>query len=439
MEALKKHPTDSLSVIGLGKVGLPLAANLASAGSPVFGYDPDPVRRDLLSSHDPQQDEIFYENGLSHALKEGAVNLTAVDNMAEAILASAISFVIVPTPSLQNGSFSLSFVESVCSEIGKTLRSKAEDHLIVLVSTVSPASVADTIVPVLERASGKTCGKGFSFCYSPALIALGDVIKGFAEPDFAFVGEVDENGADQLNAFYSDRLPPETPIHRMSAESVEIAKLALNNFLTMKIGFSNLIGHLCDRTPNADVHDVLGALGNDTRIGGKFLNAGMGFGGPCLPRDNAALSASLSSVDLEPYLPEAIARSNMDHTTRLAMIADPHRNVGVIGLGYKAASPVTLDSAAIALCNILIERGRNVYAFDPLADKMDFGSLHEQVILVSSLSKLFELVEMAFLTADLQSSGEFAENFPDEVMLIDVSSRLANDERHSHVRIFGKS
>lgn len=438
IEKVEKNEKEALSVIGLGKVGLPLAANLASSGSPVVGYDPDPVRRELLNCHDPEQGKILYEKGLSQSLIDGAGNLSTVDNITEAVLDSAISFIIVPTPSHEDGSFSLSYVENVCSSIGMALRRKTDCHLIVLVSTVSPGSVADTLVPLLEQTSGKVCGEGFGFCYSPALIALGDVIKGFAQPDFSFVGEVDRNGADQLMEFYSDRLPPGTPIHRMSAQSVEIAKIALNNFLTMKIGFSNLIGHLCDRTPKANASDVLGALGDDARVGKKFLNAGMGFGGPCLPRDNAALSASFAAVDMDPHFPDCIARSNIDHTARLATLADSYKSVGVIGLGYKAASPVTLDSASIALCNALIARGRSVYAFDPLMDKMDLGSLHEHVVLASSRSEMFAQTEMVFLTADYQSTNDLTESLLDGVKLIDVSGRFRNVDKHPNIRIFGE-
>lgn len=438
MGQAQKRNRKTLAVIGLGKVGLPLAASLASSGSLVLGYDTDPNRAELLKSHDPEQNEIQHEKRLSQFLTDGVGNLSAVDSIAEAIAASAISFVIVPTPSLEDGSFSPSYVEHACFEIGKSLRDKTGDHLVVLVSTVSPGATADTIVPLLERVSGKSCGKGFGFCYSPALIALGDVIRGFLEPDFAFVGEVDQKGADQLVDFYSDLFPPGTPLHRMSAQSVEIAKIALNNFLTMKIGFSNLIGRLCDRTPNANARDVLGALGDDERIGKKFLNAGMGFGGPCLPRDNAALCASFGAVGIHPYLPDAIARCNADHTVQLAMLADDKKKVTVLGLGYKSGTPVTSDSASIALCNALIARDRDVCAFDPLAGKMDLHSLHQQVIIASTLGEALEQAEIIYLTVDHKTMRNLSINLPDNARLIDVSGGFENVDGSNHVHTFGK-
>lgn len=438
MERSPQHNHDTLAVIGLGKVGLPIAAALASSGSKVVGYDPNLIRRRLLKYHNPTQDEILYENELSESLTIGADNLTAADTVAKVILNSAISFIIVPTPSLEDGSFSLAYIEDVCHDIGKALRDKTDSHLIVLVSTVSPGSVASTIIPILERVSGKTCGKGFNFCYSPALIALGDVISGFVQPDFAFVGEVDCAGADRLEELYTNLLPAGTPLHRMSAQSVEIAKIALNNFLTMKIGFSNLIGHLCDRTPNANAQDVLDALGEDKRIGKKFLKAGMGFGGPCLPRDNAALSASFTSVDIDPYFPDAILRSNEDHTLRLASLAGSHQRVAVLGLGYKSNTPVTLDSASITLCNTLVSRGYDVYAFDPLADKMDLRALRDEVILLSTLTEALDKAETVFLTVDQKAIGFSFENLPAARQLIDLSGGMEVGGSRKNIRTFGK-
>src|SRR5262249_54009536 len=153
---------------------------------------------------------------------------------------ASIVFLVVPTPSMPSGDFLLDHVTAVLTELAYTVRHRDLPLLIVLVSTVSPGSVYGALLPLLVELTGRACGDGFSFCYSPALIALDHVVPGFLRPDFAFVGEVDKTGADRLECYYRHVLSNETRLFRMSAQSVEIAKLALNNFLTLKISFANL-------------------------------------------------------------------------------------------------------------------------------------------------------------------------------------------------------
>lgn len=427
----------AVSVIGLGKVGLPLAACLASAGFDVCGFDTNPAQAEMLEHHDPADDAICFEAGLSDHLIAGASRLWAAQDIADAIRNSTMSFIIVPTPSVEDGSFALSYVEAVCTDIAHALRDIGHNHVIVLVSTVSPGSVDGHIVPLLEKLSGKRCGPDFGVCYAPALIALGDVITGFTRPDLAFVGEVDGQGADRLMAFYQRFLPSDTPLHRMRATSVEVAKIALNNFLTMKIGFSNMIGHLCARTADANAQHVLSALGDDKRIGKKFLNAGMGFGGPCLPRDNAALAASFRAAALETQFPDAIAQSNVDHATHLAALAQGHMRACVLGLGYKAASPVTLESASITLCNMLHHQGYKVSAFDPLTDKMDLQALNADVVIQPTLADAVDAAEIIFLTVAPEAFPGLADLLPNHVQLIDVHGGLPEYPERINIIRFG--
>lgn len=376
---------DNAAVIGLGKVGICLAASLASVAPRVHGYDIDPDRCALLSPAAEDAAPLDFEAGLFDRLSARRDKLVLSGSIGAAIRSSAISFVILPTPSKPDGSFSNQFLEAAFTEIGAAIKSIEHHHIVVLVSTVSPGSVNGRLRDILETCSGKICGDGFGLVYSPALIALGNVIKGFEEPDFAFIGEVDAGSADRLEQFYRHFLKDGTPLHRMAAESAEIAKIALNNFLTMKITFANLIGHLSGRVDGANAQEVLGAIGADHRVGKAFLSAGMGFGGPCLPRDNAALSAALATVDLPRSLPDDIKAHNHAHNKLIAKEAGltPTDYVAVLGLGYKAGSPITLDSAAIDLCNSLAETGyAAVIAIDAQASEMDLDSLHASVKVV---------------------------------------------------------
>lgn len=412
-----------VSIIGLGKVGLPMAAGFAAAGVTVSGYDQDPARRALLLDHDPDSAEIRFEKGLSDSLKTGKPNLRPALTLAEAIAASDISFVIVPTPSQPDGSFALDYVIAVFAEIGKALKVKPVAHAVVLVSTVSPGAMTDTLAILLEHHSGLKLGADFHLLYAPALIALGDVIAGFMRPDFAFVGETDPVGGDRLSAFYAAILPDGTPLHRMSAQSVEIAKIALNNFLTLKISFSNIVGSLCDRTPGADALDVLHALGDDHRIGSAYLRPGMPFGGPCLPRDNAALAASLNAAALTAELPDAALAANAGHMVRLAERAEggPGKTVAVMGLGYKNNSNLTLGSGAIEICNLIAKTGAKVRAFDPLIRDMDLEALDDAVEQFADIAKAVSGCNTVLITHFCAEYGAIKPHIDETVKVIDIS------------------
>lgn len=415
-----------ISIIGLGKVGLPMAAGFGAAGVKVTGYDSDPKRRALLLAHDLEDRAICFEEGLSAALDKARPNLQTADNMAEALLASEICFVIVPTPSEADGSFSLDYVAAAFAEIGQALPLLDRVQLIVLVSTVSPGSVSETLIGVLEKHSGLVLGKGFHLAYSPALIALGDVIKGFLQPDFAFIGETHAGGGDQLAAFLRDILPKDTPLHRMSAQSVEIAKIALNNFLTMKISFSNLIGQLCDETSGADANHVLGALGDDHRIGRDCLKPGMPFGGPCLPRDNAALAASLQKAGLAPDFPNAAFGINQEQMRLLANLTDPGpgKIIAVIGLGYKAGSNLTDDSAAIVICNQIAQAGAEVRASDLQINHMDLTALDADVMRFADIEEAVRGCDTVLITGYAKTDIDVRNICHPTTRVIDIGYRL---------------
>lgn len=415
----------TVAVIGLGKVGLPLAAALATRGVQVQGFDPQANRRALLRSHDPAQADIRHERGLSDALISAESRLHAADSIASAVAAADFAFVIVPTPSQADGHFSPEAVEAALAAIGEA-PDRRGGLVVSVVSTVSPGTTRSRLQPLLERHANQYCGEGISLCYSPALIALGNVLDGFLKPDFAFVGEVDTVGADRLERFFADTFISGVPLRRMSAESVEVAKIALNNFLTTKISFANLIGQLCETIRGADAAAVLGALGQDSRIGPKCLAPGLGFGGPCLPRDTAALAASLAGAGLHGSLPETVGVLNEQHTDFLAQIDGPvdGRSVTVLGLAYKAGSNVTIDSAAVALCNRLAELGASVTAMDPSTRAMDLSALDAGIRVVSEPGADIMDCDLLLATGTVDLPAEAWELLPARATIIDLGGRV---------------
>jgi UDPglucose 6-dehydrogenase len=355
------------SVVGLGKLGASMAAAIASKGHQVIGVDVNHRSVDAINAgRAPVQ-----ETGLGELIAQNRDRLRATMSHDEAIRESELTFVIVPTPSDDRGAFSLQYVAYAFREIGKALAKKDGYHTIVLTSTVLPGAMRHGLVPVLEQHAGKAAGTGFGVCYSPEFIALGSVIRDFLNPDFLLIGELDAQSGDHLAACYADIMGASTPVQRMSLENAELAKIAVNSFVTTKITFANMLAELCGAMPGGDIDVVSNAIGMDTRIGRKYLTGGLGFGGPCFPRDNVALAFIANALGGRGDLLVTTDRLNRSLAERilhdLRSRVSREVTVAVLGLAYKPASHVIEESQAMMMAKAFLERGARVLAYDPLA------------------------------------------------------------------------
>src|SRR5574341_435341 len=182
----------NISVIGLGKLGAPLAAVMAYKGHTVIGVDTNPT---FVMAINEGQTPVR-EPGLAEMIGQARARLSATDDYQRAIANSELTFIIVPTPSEPEGAFSLKYVLEAIKQIGKALRSKTGFHLAVLTSTVMPGATGNAILPALVEYSGKQCGRDFGLCYNPEFIALGSVIRNMLQPDFILIGESDTQSGD---------------------------------------------------------------------------------------------------------------------------------------------------------------------------------------------------------------------------------------------------
>ena len=187
-----------VSVVGLGKLGVCMAACMASKGHSVIGVDVNPVtlRRVQLG------EAPVVEPGLRELMAETKERFTGTNDYSQAVLQTSVTFIVVPTPSEDGGGFSLQYVKQAAREIGRALKKKNSYHLVVLTSTVLPGSSEYGVIPLLEQESGKRCGKDFGFCYGPEFIALGSVIRDFLNPDFVLIGQFDQRSGEILESFY---------------------------------------------------------------------------------------------------------------------------------------------------------------------------------------------------------------------------------------------
>lgn len=362
---------ERLAVVGLGKLGLSLATSFAVRGFDVLGVDlSESVVAKVNAGVAP-----LPEPGLDAALRSVAgVTLRATLSIEAAVLHGDVTFILVPSASLADGRFGTAELESALVPLCRAVAAHGkEHHVLVLCSTVQPGACAARLVPLIEQVSGRVCGAGIGVCYNPELVALGATLDGFQRPDLVLIGKSDQRSGELVEGIQRKLVRNNAPIRRMSLASAEIAKLALNAYVTMKISYANLIAQLCDRIPDADPDAVTGALGADSRIGPKFLRGGTSFGGPCFPRDTKAFMRMARDHGLPPDLLAAVdgindAQGDLLARTVLAQVSKaPARRVGVLGLAYKGGTPVIAASAAVALIHRLRREEIAVVGYDRLA------------------------------------------------------------------------
>jgi len=358
---------DRISVFGLGKLGSAMLACFAHKGWQVIGVDIDEeVVRKVNQGESP-----VYEPGVGPLIRDNKARIKATLDCSYAIMETDISFIIVPTPSLANGSFTTQHVEAVVAEIGSVLRSKDRYHTVVVTSTVLPGDMM-FIRELLERTSGKACGNTFGLCYNPDFIALGSIVRDFLNPDMVLIGESDRQAGDRLEKIHLKLVDGAPEVHRMNFYNAELTKIALNSYCTLKITFANTLAEFCENIPGGDADVVTAALGADSRIGHKYLKGGLSYGGPCFPRDNRAISHSARKFGSRTPLAEMTDTLNDYHRHQrlpeklLGMLKQKNTNrLSVLGVTYKKDTSEVEESAALSIIRVLGKKGVKIKVYDP--------------------------------------------------------------------------
>jgi UDPglucose 6-dehydrogenase len=355
------------AVIGLGKLGSCLAAVLAAAGHEVVGVDNNPAIVDAVNAGRAP----VVENDLQETIDRSKGRLRATSDYADAVSATDLAFVIVPTPSGTDKMFVNDFVIAAVEEIGEALRADAHPYVVNITSTVMPGSTGGPIREALERAAGRSLGDDLGLCYSPEFIALGSVVRDLQHPDLILVGESDARSGELVASVTSSICNTTPAIRRMTWPNAELAKIAINTFVTTKISYANMLAEMCERIPGGDIDVVTGAVGSDSRIGSSYMRGATGYGGPCFPRDNVALSRLASTLGIDASLADATDSINIRQPQRLAErireVAPAGASVTVLGLAYKPETPVADESQGAALARRLADLGFDVTVHDPLA------------------------------------------------------------------------
>lgn len=351
-----------ISIFGLGYVGTVSAGCLASEGHQVVGVDPVAAKVDLINRGQSPIIEEDISGIIAEAAHAGRLRATADSD--QAILDTDVSFVCVGTPSQPNGNLDLQYIRRICEQVGEALKSKASRHTVVIRSTILPGTMQNTVIPTLERASGKKAGADFGVCNNPEFLREGSAVKDFRCPPKTVIGELDQASGDILATLYAHL---EAPLIRTDLNTAEMIKYVDNSWHALKIGFANEIGNIC-KSFGIDAHAVMDIFCQDRKlnISSTYLRPGFAFGGSCLPKDLRALSYHAKVRDLQlPILSSILPSNELQVSRGLQMIMNKgNMRVGVLGFSFKAGTDDLRESPIIEVIERLIGKGYDLCIYD---------------------------------------------------------------------------
>lgn len=355
-----------ISIFGLGYVGTVTAACISEMGHEVFGVDVKRAKVRAMKNGSSPINESCVDEMISRGVREGRIQATT--NPKEAVMNSEMGIVCVGTPSNRDGSLDLRAVKNVTAEIGQALTKKEEHFLFVLRSTVLPGTVHSTVLPIIERTSGKIHGSSYSVVFHPEFLREGNAVEDFLNPPKIVIGEIEKGSGDKVSQLYTDI---DAPVFRTSIKVAEGVKYADNAFHALKITFANEMGQLF-KSLDVDSREVMDIFVADKKlnISPKYLRPGFAFGGSCLPKDLRALMAVSNSKDLKLPMLEGILPSNEHQINRVVKIIENEKpiTIGLVGLSFKPGTDDLRESPLLKLATDLIDEGYKVEIFDPLVN-----------------------------------------------------------------------
>ncbi|HEX6207421.1 MAG TPA: UDP-glucose/GDP-mannose dehydrogenase family protein [Actinomycetota bacterium] len=352
-----------VTVVGTGHVGLVTCASLAALGHEVVGTDADGEKiAQLQRGLSP-----FFEPGLDELVREGVASgrLNFTSEMAEAVPGAEVIFISVGTPPKVDGEANLIAVESVAREVA---RHATVEGVLVEKSTV-PAGTGARLRRAMRHESGAHL---LEVASNPEFLSEGTAVRDAMEPQRILVGADSERAFQAMRRLYAPLVERGTPLIETDVETAELAKYVCNAFLALKVSFINAVARVCERT-GADVVDVADVMGADPRIGRSFLNAGLGFGGSCFPKDVRAFQRLVGRLGYEFPLLDEVVRVNEEsleatlEKVREALWNVEGKRVAVLGLSYKPGTDDVRFSPAMVLVQRLLSEGATVVAYDPHA------------------------------------------------------------------------
>lgn len=308
-------------------------------------------------------------------------------------------------------------------------------------STVTPGTTRNIVRPIIEKNSGKKCGKDFLLCFNPEFLSEGNAIKGALNPDYIVIGGYNKKSADTLanlyREFYKEKTPP---IIKTNIPTAELIKYANNFLLATKISFINTIANMCEKIPCTDIRKIAETIGKDHRINPHFLNAGLGWGGSCFPKDLKALITFSKKLGYNPTLIEATWKANEDQikfTIQKVKKELKHlkgKKIAILGLAFKPNTDDIREAQSIKIINQLEKEGATITAYDPMAIPNAKKILKEKINYASSAIECLKNADCAILATEWKEfkklkPEDFTQNMQKPI-LID-GRRIYNPEKFS--------
>lgn len=350
-----------LCVVGVGYVGLVTAACFADLGSRVIALDIDKnkidgLMRGVMPIYEPELEELVERN-----VQAGRLSFTT--SYVEGLKETDYVFIAVGTPSGENGEADLRYVESAAQSIAKHMQAP----LIIVNKSTVPVGTGDYVAEIVQRHQSNPIP--FSVVSCPEFLREGSAIGDFMNPHRIVLGSLDHDAAEKVAQLH---LPLRAPIMITDLRTAEMIKYASNAFLSTKISFINEIANICEAL-GADVKEVAVGMGYDNRIGLHFLEAGLGYGGSCFPKDVLALAHMAKEKGRHPQLLQAVIEINTDRRSMAVnklkeMVGDfKAKTIGVLGLAFKPNTDDMRDAPSLNIANELLKAGAKVKAYDPVA------------------------------------------------------------------------
>jgi UDPglucose 6-dehydrogenase len=345
----------------VGYVGLVTAACFADLGSRVIALDIDKnkidgLMRGVMPIYEPELEEL-----VEHNVQAGRLSFTT--SYVEGLKETDYVFIAVGTPSGENGEADLRYVESAAQSIAKHMQTP----LIIVNKSTVPVGTGDYVAEIVQRHQSNPIP--FSVVSCPEFLREGSAIGDFMNPHRIVLGSLDHDAAEKVAQLH---LPLRAPIMITDLRTAEMIKYASNAFLSTKISFINEIANICEAL-GADVKEVAVGMGYDNRIGLHFLEAGLGYGGSCFPKDVLALAHMAKEKGRHPQLLQAVIEINTDRRSMAVnklkeMVGDfKAKTIGVLGLAFKPNTDDMRDAPSLNIANELLKAGAKVKAYDPVA------------------------------------------------------------------------
>ena len=352
-----------IAVIGTGYVGLVTGTCFAETGNQVICVDIDAKKVEKMKSgiipiYEPGLEELFLRNS-----NEGRLKFTT--SLSEGIKDAQVIFLALPTPPGADGSADLKYILKVADDLGPLL----ENYAVIIDKSTVPVGTAEKV----QAAIAKNAKVEFDVVSNPEFLREGVAVEDFMKPDRVVIGTKSEKAKAMMTKLYAPLVRQGNPVIFMDERSAEMTKYAANAFLATKITFMNEIANLCERV-GANVDDIRRGIGTDSRIGKRFLFAGIGYGGSCFPKDVQALEKTSKDYDYDFKILQAVMDVNEDQKTRLIPMINEYfggdlkgKTFAMWGLAFKPYTDDIREAPALYNIDALLAAGANIKAYDPEA------------------------------------------------------------------------